>query len=99
MKHAEQTTMSTGVLSAFRSLTVRASVRGIVFEQLEREQITVVVVAAEGSEGVRSISSVLKGYTKSDIDKVFRKRENVVCESVRGRKERESKVQEDKQVR
>ena len=91
--------MSTGVLSAFRSLTVRASVRGIVFEQLEREQITVVVVAAEGSEGVRSISSVLKGYTKSDIDKVFRKRENVVCESVRGRKERESKVQEDKQVR
>lgn len=71
MKQVEQTTTSTGVLSAFRSLTVLASVRGIVFEQLEREQITVVVIAAEGNEGVRSISSVLKGYAKSDIDELF----------------------------
>lgn len=69
MKQAEQTTTSATVLSAFRSWTVLADVRGMAFEQLAREQMIVVeAIVAEGNEGVRSIMSLLKGYCKSDID-------------------------------
>jgi hypothetical protein len=63
--------MSTIVSSGFRSLTVLADVRGMAFEQLAREQIIVVEgTVVEGNEGVRSISSLLKGYRKSDIDDI-----------------------------
>ena len=65
--------MSAIVLSAFRSWTVLADVRGMTFEQLAREQMIVVeAIGAEGNEGVRSIMSLLKGYCKSDIDDIVR---------------------------
>lgn len=65
--------MSAIVLSAFRSWTVLADVRGMTFEQLAQEQMIVVeVIGAEGNEGVRSIMSLLKGYCKSDIDDIVR---------------------------
>ena len=61
------------MLSAFRSWTVLADVRGMTFEQLAREQMIVVeAIGAEGNEGVRSIMSLLKGYCKSDIDDIVR---------------------------
>jgi hypothetical protein len=40
--------------------------------------------AAEYNEGVRLISRVLKEYSKLDIDKVLRKREDVLCKGKEG---------------